>query len=494
MLENIRRLHPRSPANPGICVDHDGAMLGPDYVLVDRTRHGFRSISREAALALQKCVLSGERDDDWLFRQCERISDALNKGEVALAQIYGLRISARRLDDRLLKRLAGGALTKWTFNPDEPRVPKGDPHGGEWTTGGDSTAAPSLPFVSPEEMLADLPTGDDANGTLTPDASGVGSSSDSSSGNDGESDGGSASFDSSPLKFEFDPANSSPSASSHPDGSAANNNLSVPAIAALAGDEAQWMASELAPTTLDALKLLMARMSGAGIVFGTLFIPTDSGPIVEGQITGSPDLSYRYDSDTGILQLRQDIGSLGPVVFDEAHIGTDGLFRDAQGQVIGRFLSGGGVVIDAGALLGHQAAAETDQDQPKLCPDPNAENIAGRSERSLAYQEEITGLPRGLEVALNGVRFDGCIEADGTMLEAKGPGFENKMDGPDDWQDWFTGDEQLEAQMERQSDAVEGTGRKVEWHFAEEPVADFFRAYAEKYKLTNIVAIYTPPR
>jgi hypothetical protein len=97
----------------------------------------------------------------------------------------------------------------------------------------------------------------------------------------------------------------------------------------------------------------------------------------------------------------------------------------------------------------------------------------------LAYQEEITGLPRGLEVTLNGVRFDGCIEADGTMLEAKGPGFENKMDGPDDWQDWFTGDEQLEAQMERQSDAVEGTGRKVEWHFAEEPVADFFRAYAE---------------
>jgi hypothetical protein len=351
MLENIRRLHPRSPANPGICVDHDGAMLGPDYVLVDRTRHGFRSITREAALALQKCVLSGEGDDDWLFRQCERISDALNKGEVALAQIYGLRISVRGLDDRLLKRLAGGALTKWTFNPDEPRVPKGDPYGGEWTTGGDSAAAPSLPFVSPEEMLADLPTGDDANGTLTPDASGVGSSSDSSWGNDGESDGGSASFDSSPLKFEFDPANSSPSASSQPDGSAANNNLSVPAIAALAGDEAQWMASQLAPTTLDALKLLMARMSGAGIVFGTLFIPTDSSPIVEGQITGSPDLSYRYDSDTGILQLRQDIGSLGPVVFDEAHIGTDGLFRDAQGQVIGRFLSGGGVVIDAGALL-----------------------------------------------------------------------------------------------------------------------------------------------
>jgi hypothetical protein len=254
------------------------------------------------------------------------------------------------------------------------------------------------------------------------------------------------------------------------------------------------MAGELTPTTLDALKLLMVRMSGASIVFGTLFIPTNSDPIVEGQIAGSPEVSYRYDSDTGILQLRQDIGSFGSVVFDEAHIGTDGLFRDAEGQVIGRYLSGSGVVVDAGVLPGYQTTSETDQDQPKLCPDPNVENIAGRSERSLAYQEEITGLPRGLEVTLNGVQFDGCIEADGTMLEAKGPGFVDMMNGLNGWQGWFTGQLQLEAQMQRQSDAVEGTGRTVEWHFAEQSVADFFRAHAEDNNLTNIRVIYTPPR
>jgi hypothetical protein len=33
-----------APANPGICIDRDGAMLGPDCVLVGRTLHGFRSI------------------------------------------------------------------------------------------------------------------------------------------------------------------------------------------------------------------------------------------------------------------------------------------------------------------------------------------------------------------------------------------------------------------------------------------------------------------
>jgi filamentous hemagglutinin len=110
----------------------------------------------------------------------------------------------------------------------------------------------------------------------------------------------------------------------------------------------------------------------------------------------------------------------------------------------------------------------------------------------LAYQQQITDLPRGLEVTLNGVRFDGCIEADGTMLEAKGPGFADMMDGPDDWQEWFTGVAPIEAQMQSQSRTA--IGRTVEWHFAEEPVADFFRSYAEKYRLSNIRVIYTSPR
>jgi hypothetical protein len=131
-------------------------------------------------------------------------------------------------------------------------------------------------------------------------------------------------------------------------------------------------------------------MTGASIVFGILFIPTNRDLISEGPIAGSPDLSYRYDSDMGTLQIRQDLGSLGSIILTEAHIGTDGLFRDAEGNVIGRDLSGSGVVADAGVLPGHQTPAETDQDQPNLCPDPNAENIASRSERSLAYQEQIT--------------------------------------------------------------------------------------------------------
>jgi hypothetical protein len=35
ILDKMRRLYPRGDTNLGICVDSDGAVLGPDCVLVD---------------------------------------------------------------------------------------------------------------------------------------------------------------------------------------------------------------------------------------------------------------------------------------------------------------------------------------------------------------------------------------------------------------------------------------------------------------------------
>jgi hypothetical protein len=68
------------------------------------------------------------------------------------------------------------------------------------------------------------------------------------------------------------------------------------------------------------------------------------------------------------------------------------------------------------------------------------------------------------------------------------------LDAPNNWKDWFTGDEGLEDQMRRQSDAAKAAGRTVEWHFAEKSVADFFRVFVELKKMNNIVVIFTPPR
>ncbi|MBV9861866.1 MAG: hypothetical protein JO267_06935 [Alphaproteobacteria bacterium] len=224
-----------------------------------------------------------------------------------------------------------------------------------------------------------------------------------------------------------------------------------------------------------------------------LFLPTNSNLVGEGTLPSRPDLSYRYDQDPGVLDIyRQD--DAGRQLLASGRIGTDGLFRDAGGEVIGRGL-GSTVIVDPDALpvpVGRSGAearaeAESARDQPQLCPDPSAENIAGRSERAIAYQSQITGLPPGLEVELNGARFDGCRESDGTMLEAKGPGYAAMMDGS-----WFTGAPAIETQMRRQADAA--AGRIVEWHFVEQPVADIFRAFAERSRLVNVMVIFTPAR
>jgi len=77
MQDIIRRLHKRGPANPGIAVDAEGVMLGPDCVLVRRTPQGYRCIDEAEAAALQDCLFGERRDADWLFGQCRRIAKAL---------------------------------------------------------------------------------------------------------------------------------------------------------------------------------------------------------------------------------------------------------------------------------------------------------------------------------------------------------------------------------------------------------------------------------
>jgi hypothetical protein len=163
MQFNMRRLHPRGGANRGICVDAEGAMLGPDCVVVRLTARGFRGIERDHAAALQKCVLDTGREPDWLFHQSRRIAEALHNGEIALAQIYGLRIPVAELDDQKLSRIARAGFQR-AYNPDEPRIPKGDPHGGEWTTGGASEASAELD-ADAVSGTGDEGSGDDGDGS-----------------------------------------------------------------------------------------------------------------------------------------------------------------------------------------------------------------------------------------------------------------------------------------------------------------------------------------
>jgi hypothetical protein len=154
VLGALRRLHPRGRESRGAVLDADGAMLGPDCILVRRTPGGFRCVAPHEARAIQAIVLGPSDDPDLLFEQSQRIARALAKGETALAQICGLRIPLAVLDGAALRRLAAAArLTKADFDPDEPRIPAGEPGAGEWTYGDDGDA--DEPGVAPASASED---------------------------------------------------------------------------------------------------------------------------------------------------------------------------------------------------------------------------------------------------------------------------------------------------------------------------------------------------
>jgi hypothetical protein len=491
MFENMRRLHPRGATSRGICVDAGGAVLGPDCVLVQRTPLGFHGIDRGEASTIQKCVLDDSRDQDWLFRQCQRIADALDKGEVALAQIHGLYIPVGDLDERQLRRIALVGLAKAGFNPDEPRVPKGDPRGGEWTNGGGSGIAPDSSIATLDAVVT---AGD---GTLAADGGPGGTD----AGNpppmeySTASGGSDANSDRTPATVET-PSNGTQASTPE---SPVNGPPAMPlrTIAADADAAATSLLGQLPAETITALTELAARMTAATIVFRILFIPSNGSVVVEGNVANAPDLSYRYDRDTGIVEVWRDDGTGGRTLLDTGHIGVDGRFYDRSGRAIGRALSNA-AVIDPDTLPGYRSQSRTgtvarplalaDTAEPKLCPDPTPENTAGRSDRTIAYQSQITGLPPGLEIVFNGERYDGCRDTDGHLLEAKGEGYANKMLNPTTWREWFTGIGDLEKQMDAHS--TYAGSRVVEYYFAEPTVAEFFRIYAKKYP--NVWVFYVP--
>jgi hypothetical protein len=200
---------------------------------------------------------------------------------------------------------------------------------------------------------------------------------------------------------------------------------------------------------------------------GVLFIPTNSSLTSDGTLPDRPDIAYHYDLDTGTPTLTRD-----GTPFYAGHIGPDGVFRDEDGRALGRALNSG-IILDPDALPGYAsradadaqsrglaqplAQADTDHSEPKLCPDPERDRpsraSSGQSagelgefdDRAAAYQFQVTGLQPGLAVKstnpVTGVKvyFDGCRESDGTMLEAKGPGYQWTMIAPDEWMKNYQG-------------------------------------------------------
>jgi hypothetical protein len=73
VLEPMWRLQPRGAANRGVAVDADGAMLGPDCPLVQRTASGYRAVKREPTRDIQRILRLDKDDPNWLYEQSQRI-------------------------------------------------------------------------------------------------------------------------------------------------------------------------------------------------------------------------------------------------------------------------------------------------------------------------------------------------------------------------------------------------------------------------------------
>jgi hypothetical protein len=136
-------------------------------------------------------------------------------------------------------------------------------------------------------------------------------------------------------------------------------------------------------------------------------------------------------------------------------------------------------------------AYSANDNNPKQCPDASFEaDSKKRTDDQLDYQAQINGLPRGYEVVLNGVGYDGCREepSDSTMLEAKfvKPWF---VSIPQDEFQTMNEYKETVAQAFRQN--YSSGGRLVEWHFSDPLVAGYWRGEFERLRYENIRVFYT---
>lgn len=256
----------------------------------------------------------------------------------------------------------------------------------------------------------------------------------------------------------------------------------------------------VAPAVLRALAELGARFVAPVAFLGIIFVPSNRSLISQGTLPDQPDLSFEFDEGAGRLRLYRQDNDGRSLVF-EGRPDADGIIRDDEGHAIGRKLDGSVVIIDPDALPG--AGSDRGGDgRPKLCPDSGDDRPGGKKDKDLAYQAYVSSLVNpeeplepGLAVKLfnpiagKDVYFDDCRRSDGTMIEAKGTGY-LEMLRKTTLMPWKGVETQMLGQAKRQLQAA-GT-RPIEWHFAEQEVADRVRTLF-KERDVPITVIYSPP-
>jgi len=408
-----------------------------DRIWVRQSSIGYICIGLGPTASIARFAFKDESEDHPFFEACRRLDRDLDREGRAKAERLGITIPLDGIDDPALRRLAvADALIKAGFHPDEPR----DPHG-EWDSSGGAAAATAA--TASASALAETAPG--------------------------------AEF---PWKI--------------------------------------WS---------EALLRLLPRAASLTNIFalagGLILIPANRSGGLEsgGTLPGNPDIAFQR-SEGRLTLYRVDENGVRALIYD-GYPGGDQFYRDDQGNIVARDLGiDVGFVADPAAVsalsvrasrrrrdgqadeednaIAPVRAVSVAKDEPQLCPDPSKDRRGNENSiNAIAYQAQITGLPQGYGVLLNGVMFDGCRKTNGNMLEAKdfyswamvNPNADYPM-SPDIWQVWYDGREESEDQMRDQS--VAAGPRIAEWHFSQKPVADYFRWYAAQNHLDNIRVYWTP--
>lgn len=124
------------------------------------------------------------------------------------------------------------------------------------------------------------------------------------------------------------------------------------------------------------------------------------------------------------------------------------------------------------------------------------EDTSSMSERSRDYQAQVTGAPKGwcYEVCRNGecVEYDGYDPTTGTLLEAKGLGYDQWFDGKLKPVFKFEGLESLRSQARKQARLAGGL--RVRWHVAEPRMVAILQKLLEEWDIAGIEVVYTQPQ
>jgi hypothetical protein len=462
-------------------IDDDGLILGAGTILARMTRDAFGA----PVLAVQEdedrllallAAAHGRPASPELQRHLESASDYWRRGEKALANIrlayaalprlvdhadaYRLFLAEKLLDDgvspgTLMKGLGfePAARDFIKYNPNQPRVPAGNGrNSGRWGSAGGAAQENSA-----------------STHTVAPAAT----------------------------------QNAASAQALAPAAARAAGSAEISSAARGAGTLAQGLFEAVDSSAfLAGLGRLAATAGGPAVMLGAIFIPAPAGRVSEGRVPGEPDLLYSFDEPAGTLHLYHE-GENGRETVADASLGAHGIFVDDEiGVPIARSVKGA-LVFDAASLPSEHAdrAAEKSRDEPKLCPDPSPDKPHGAKERGWAYQEQISRLnnpqrplKRGEAVSLFNptenkmVAFDDCRESDGTMIEAKGPGFAKRLGDQFMvdmlWQDW-------ERQAELQVGAA--GSRRIQWFFAEPEAAEMAREWFGKdARFKDIEVIVVP--